>query len=51
MDSLTLRNSPKTPNSEKFDAEILPSPYREGEVERSFRSEAFLWRADRGAPL
>lgn len=38
MDSLKRRNSPKTPNSEKFDAEILHSPYREREVERNFRS-------------
>ena len=37
MDSLKRRNSPKTPKLEKFDAEILPSPYREGEVERSLQ--------------
>lgn len=28
MDSLRRRNSPETPNSEGFDAEILRSPYR-----------------------
>ena len=38
MDSLKRRNSPKTPFMEIFDAEILHSPYREGEVEGSFRS-------------
>ena len=38
MDSLTRRNSPKTPKLENFNAEILPSPYREGEVERSFQT-------------
>lgn len=38
MDSLKRRNPPKTPKLEKFNAEILPSPYREGEVEGSFRS-------------
>ena len=40
MDSLKRRNSPKTPNSEKFDAEMLPSHYMGGEVEGSLRSGA-----------
>lgn len=39
MDSLKRRKTPKTPNSEKFNAEILPSPYVGGKVEGSFRSE------------
>lgn len=30
MDSLKRRNPPETPKTEKFDAEILPSPYRRG---------------------
>lgn len=38
MDSLKRRNPPKTPRLEKFNAEILPSPYREGEVERGFQN-------------
>jgi hypothetical protein len=37
VDSLKRRNSPKTPTSEKSDAEILPSHYLGGEVEGSFR--------------
>ena len=40
MDSLKRRNSPKTPNSEKFDAEILPTHYMGGDVEGSLRSGA-----------
>ena len=40
MDRLSLRNPPETPNSEKFDAEILPSHYMGGEVEGSLRSGA-----------
>jgi hypothetical protein len=40
VDSLKRRNPPKTSNSEKFNAEILHSPYRGGEVEWRFRREA-----------
>lgn len=36
MAGVKRRNSPKTPKTAKFDAEILPSPYRRGETEESF---------------
>jgi len=32
MDSLKRRNSPFSPFSAKFDAEILPSPYKRGDA-------------------
>ena len=37
MANVKRRNTPKTPKTAKFDAEILLSPYREGGQRRVFR--------------
>lgn len=37
MDNMKRRNPPKTPKTEKFDAEILLSLYREGRTRRVLR--------------